>query len=157
MLDEHRLCEYITEWLFLFEGQFLRATALQISEVLLKTEGGEVTLPSEPAALSSKTAQWALAQKHKYNISQLCPSRRTGSSAKHVHSVWIPRTLIVVRVCNTLGVWGCFELLLEIQTIKISFDHSGHALKKSAFSSQFCTTTSQLRHSVASAGPWSYY
>lgn len=88
-----------------------------------------MTLPSEPAALSSITAQRALAQKHKYNISQLCPGGRTGSSAKHVRSVWFPRTLIVVRVCNTLGVWACLELLLEIQMIKIPFDQSGHALK----------------------------
>lgn len=40
----------------------LRATALKISEVLLKTEGGEVTLTRETACVIGKKAQSALAQ-----------------------------------------------------------------------------------------------
>lgn len=56
----------------------LRATALKISEVLLKTEGGEVTLTRETGCFIDRKSPKCSRTKHKHDILQLSPSGENG-------------------------------------------------------------------------------
>lgn len=60
----------------------LRATALKISEVLLKTEGGEVTLTPETGCFIDRKSPKCSRTKHKHDILQLSLSGEMGSSLK---------------------------------------------------------------------------
>lgn len=63
MSDKYRSSVGIkTRNVFTFEGGILRATALKISEVLLKSEGGEMTLTPEPSCSIHKESPKCLAQ-----------------------------------------------------------------------------------------------
>lgn len=57
---------------FTFEGRILRATALKISEVLLKSEGGEVTLTPEPScSIHKESPKKAQSASHKTQTQHL--------------------------------------------------------------------------------------
>lgn len=60
----------------------LRATALKISEVLLKTEGGEVTVTRETGCFIDIKSPKCSRTKHKHDTLQLSPGGEMGSSLK---------------------------------------------------------------------------